>query len=238
MEGSPLGIRDAVQQRMSVRAFLRQPVPETVIRSILEDARQSPSGGNVQPWRIDVLAGDELGKLKAVMAERVVSGLPEEPQYQVYPPCLWEPHRTYRYEVGEEMYALLGIAREDKVARLQHLNSNFQFFGAPVGLFFSTHRSFGTAQWADLGIMMQTIMLLAVEKGLGSCAQESWSFWPETLGRFLDLADDQILFAGMAIGYPDPSASVNQLRSRRADLEAFATFRGFAEEIQSAVSAK
>ncbi len=129
------------------------------------------------------------------------------------------------------MYALLNIGREDKRARYQHLNSNFQLFGAPVGLFCSTHRSFGCAQWADLGIMMQTIMLLAVERGLGSCAQESWSFWPHTLGRFLNLSADEILFAGMAIGYPDPSANVNRLRSQRADLDTFVTFQGFKEDV-------
>lgn len=229
MERTSLGVREAVHRRMSIRSFLPEQVPEEVIRSILEDARRAPSGGNLQPWRVDVLAGETLGELKAIMEDRVNSGEREDPHYPVYPDNLWEPHRTYRYEVGEDMYALLGISREDRAARVRQMNANFQFFGAPVGLFFSTHRRFGSAQWADLGILMQTIMLLAVEQGLGTCPQEAWSFWPVTVGQFLGLAEDQILFAGMAIGHPDPAASVNQLRSRRAELEAFTSFRGFPE---------
>jgi nitroreductase len=226
-------VSDAVRRRRSVRAFLSDPVAEGTIRGILDDARWSPSGGNVQPWRIDVVAGDALDALRAIMVERAASGAIETPHYDVYPANLWEPHRSYRYELGEAMYGLLGLNRDDKAGRQRQLNANFRFFGAPVGLFFSTQRRFGSPQWADLGIMMQTIMLLAVERGLGSCAQEAWSFWPETVGAFLGLAEEDILFAGMAIGYPDPSAAVNQLRTGRAELDAFVTFHGFPASVGS-----
>lgn len=223
---STSSVTDAVDQRRSIRAYLPTPVAEQTIRTIVRTALRAPSGGNVQPWRIDVVTGRPMDDLKTLMAARIATGEIEEPRFPVYPPDLWEPHRGYRYRVGEEMYALLDIGRDDREARARQFAANFTFFGAPVGLFFSIDRRFGSAQWADLGMMMQTVMLLAVEQGLGTCAQESWSMWPRTLRRFLDLADEQILFAGMAIGYPDTEAPVNQLRTERMPVDAV-VFRGF-----------
>ena len=221
-----VSVSDAVRRRMSVRAFLPKPVPREIIQEILELARRAPSGGNVQPWRVHVLAGAPLEALRALVAGHVAAGTRESAQYDVYPPNLWEPHRSYRYQLGEELYALLGIAREDKAGRLRQFDKNYQLFGAPVALFFSLDRRFGPPQWSDMGMLMQTIMLLAVERGLATCAQESWSSWPETLAAFLALDPGEILFSGMALGYADEAAPVNHLRSSRAPLESFCTWRG------------
>ena len=220
-------VTDAVLHRMSVRSFKMAPVARKVIVEILEIARRAPSGGNLQPWQVDVLAGEELEKFKQMINERTAAGIKETPQYDVYPANLWDPYRGYRYRVGEDMYALIGIAREDKAGRLAQFEANFRFFGAPVALFFSLDRRFGAPQWADVGMFMQTVMLLAVERGLGTCAQEFWSFWPDSVAEYLSLSEDRVLFSGMALGYPDNDAPINQLRTARASVESFATLHGF-----------
>lgn len=227
MSHNQLTVTEAVNTRMSVRAFLPRPVPKALVLDILETARRTPSGGNVQPWRVDVLGGEALDKFKQIVHQRMMSGVKEPTQYDIYPDSLWEPHRSYRYKVGEDMYGEVGIAREDKAGRLKQLAANYRFFDAPVGLFFSMSRRMGVGQWSDLGMLMQTIMLLAVERGLASCAQECWSYWPETVAEFLGLEDDIILFSGMALGYADFDAPINRLRTDRADLESFVTLRGF-----------
>ncbi len=219
-------VSEAVRRRMSVRAFLPKPVPRDTVMEILDLARRAPSGGNVQPWHVHVVAGAPLEELRALVAGHIAAGQRERAQYDVYPPNLWEPHRSYRFQLGEELYRLLGIAREDKAGRLRQYDENYRFFGAPVALFFSLDRRFGPPQWSDMGMLMQTIMLLAVERGLATCAQESWSSWPDTLAGFLDLAPGEILFSGMALGYADDAAPVNRLRSARAELKSFCTLHG------------
>jgi nitroreductase len=210
---------------MSVRAYRPDPVPADVVREILERAHQAPSGGNLQPWRVYALAGDALAAFKAMIA-----GSPmEEPEYDVYPPNLWDPFRTRRYQCGEDLYASIGIGREDRSARLRQLANNATFFGAPVGLFFCLERGLGPPQWSDVGMYMQTVMLLAEERGLATCAQEFWARYPKAVARFLDLPDTLRLFSGMALGYADPSAPINGWRTRRDPFEVWCEMRGFAE---------
>ena len=216
-------VSEAVRRRMSVRAFRPDPVPASTVRDILELARGAPSGGNLQPWRVDALAGETLAALKAEVA-RAPS---ETPEYDVYPANLWEPFRTRRFQCGEDLYAAIGIPREDRPGRFRQLARNLDFFGAPVGLFFSIDRGLGPPQWADVGMYMQTVMLLAVERGLDTCAQEFWARWPRTLARMLELPDDHMVFSGMALGWRDETHPINGWRTRRDPFEAWARMRGF-----------
>ena len=140
---------------------------------------------------------------------------------------LWEPYRSRRFKCGEDLYATINVTREDKFARLLQFARNYQFFGAPVGLFFFIDRQMGPPQWSDLGMYMQSVMLLAREHGLDTCAQEAWSVWYRTVGEFLQAPPQLMLFSGMALGYRDESAPINTLRTDRAPLEEFATLRGF-----------
>jgi nitroreductase len=125
------------------------------------------------------------------------------------------------------MYSALGIPREDKASRMAAIARNFEFFGAPVGMFFCLDRRMGPPQWSDVGMYMQSVMLLAREHGLHTCAQEAWSVWHRTVGEFLRLPPELLLFAGMALGYRDESAPINRLRTDRAPLGEFAELRGF-----------
>ena len=220
-----MNVTDAIKSRISARAFLDKPVEEALIREILDIARWAPSGGNLQPWRVHVVTGDGRDRLVAAVKQAIAEApLGDESELAVYPPKLPEPWRTRRYEVGEAMYEKLGIPREDKPARLQHLLRNYEFFGAPVGLFFSLDRKFDKGQWAHLGMFMQSIALAAAEKGLASCMQEAWTARAKTVSAFLGLPENEQLYCGMALGYADPGAAVNSLRSARVSVDEFATY--------------
>ncbi|MGZ6040430.1 MAG: nitroreductase [Phenylobacterium sp.] len=219
-----MDVSDAIAARVSIRAFRPDPVPEATVADILIRAAQAPSGGNLQPWRVYAIAGAPLAEFKALVAANPFG---EESEYDVYPPNLWEPFRTRRFQNGEDLYASIGIPREDKPARLRQLAKNGEFFGAPVGLFFCLDRKLGPPQWADLGMYMQNVMLLAVERGLDTCPQEYWARYPKTVAAFVGLPDDHMLFSGMALGRRDDSHPINTLRASRDGIEIWGEFRGF-----------
>ncbi len=221
-------VGEALAQRISVRAFKPDPVPEAAVRALLDVARFAPSGGNLQPWSVIAVAGAaRAGVIAAARQALAANRAGEDGERPVYPQKLWEPYRSRRYKIGEDMYALLGIAREDKPARLAHVARNFEFFGAPVGLFFVIDRRLGHSQWAHLGMMMQSVALAAVEAGLASCMQEAWAQVRDTLHAHFALPPERMVYCGMALGYADDSAPVNRLRSEREPVDAFATFLGF-----------
>lgn len=225
---TPLTVTQALTRRFSCRAFTDAPVDGAVVREILETAHRAPSGGNLQPWRVYALAGEPLAAFKAIMRERLAENpRGEGAEYDVYPKDLADPYRTRRFTVGEDLYGALGVARENKLGRLAQFARNFEFFGAPVGLFFCLHRGMGPPQWADLGMYMQSVMLLAAERGLDTCAQEAWSMFPRTVAEHLQLPPDYMLFSGMALGCADLTDPVNRWRARREPFEAFAEMRGF-----------
>lgn len=219
-----LSVSEAVSRRFSARAFLPAPVPSHIIREILELAAWSPSGGNLQPWQVYALAGPALAEFKATIAAQAE---PEQPGYAIYPENLWEPFRTRRFQCGEDLYASIQIERAQKERRLEQLRKNAEFFGAPVGLFFCLDRKLGAPQWADVGMFMQTVMLLATERGLHTCAQEYWAHHSKAVAKFLELPETSMVFAGMAVGFADLNHAINNFRTRREPLENFAHFQGF-----------
>ncbi len=220
-------VSEAINSRITTRAFLDKPVPGEVLRHILETAKRAPSGGNLQPWHVWVLAGEPMVRFKALIKEKMaVSPRGEGTEYQIYPPELSEPYKARRFKCGEDMYATLGIPREDKFGRLLNFARNFEFFGAPAAFFFAIDRQMQEGQWADLGMFMQSIMLLAREHGLHTCPQEAWAIWHKTLGEFLPIPPDLMLFCGMGIGAMDEAHPINRLRTERAALSEFATFVG------------
>jgi nitroreductase len=226
-----MDVRDAIATRYSCRAFLSTPVPESTVREILDRAARAPSGGNLQPWLVHVLAGERLEALKAQLLPRFAKELPrgEGAEYQVYPPDLKEPYYTRRSRVGEQLYASIGIPREDKPARYRQFGRNYLFYDAPVGLFVSMDRIMGAPQWSDVGGFIQNIMLLARAYGLHTCAQEAWTSWHKTVSVFINLPPEHILFCGIALGYADENAPINQWRAEREPVAVFARFEGFNE---------
>lgn len=219
-------VTEALQARISTRAFLDRPLTEATLREILDAARWSPSGGNLQPWTVIAVSGAAQEAVKALVRHYQGPGLfpDEEGAYPVYPANLWDPYRSRRYKVGEDLYALLGIGRDNKPGRLRQLAKNFDFFGAPVGLFFVIDSRLGHGQWAHLGMFMQSVALAAIERGVASCFQELWGTMRTTLKAHFQLPEHDLVYCGMALGYADERAVVNTLRTEREPVDGFARF--------------
>ena len=216
-----MNVSDAVKLRKSTRRFLNKPVKSSDIKTLLKKSSRSPSGGNLQPWKIYVI--NKKSMIDFLNFQKKWDQ-PEIPAYDIYPPKLKEPYRTSRFELGEQMYQILGIPREDKDARFAQVMKNFEFFGAPCAFFCFVDRQMGPPQWSDLGMFLQTFMLLAKEAGLDTCAQEAWSIKNDSVSSFVNADKDELLFCGMSIGYKDNDAPINSLKSERRPIDAWAKF--------------
>lgn len=223
-----MDVTQAVKQRISTRAFTDQQISESEVREWLEAAQRAPSGGNLQPWRVIAITGDA----KQAVIDLAQAKLAENPRGEptdrpIYPADLWEPHEARRRRVGEMMYEKLGIPREDRPARLQWFARNYRFFDAPLGVFFVIDKRMGHGQWAHTGMYMQTLALLAEERGWGTCMQECWGTLRQTLHDHFKLGETEMLYCGMSVGWPDKDHPVNKLYSERAPLSEVAELKGF-----------
>lgn len=221
-------VSDAVQTRRSIRAFTDRAVDRATIARILDRAQRSPSGGNTQPWHGIVLTGEPLERL----FDRVASEFPRgkaahAPEYHIYPPDLDGAYEQRRFGVGEDLYGALGIAREEKGKRLMWFAQNFRAFGAPVLMLVHTPRYMGPPQWSDIGMWLMTVMLLCREEGLDTCPQEAWAVYSPQIREVVAIPDDHTLFCGLAIGYRDPQAPVNNFPVQRAPLEEAVRWEGW-----------
>jgi len=215
-----MDVSAAVAQRKSIRAFLDTPVSDDLIRELLDKAARAPSGGNVQPWRIYVIGQDTMADFKAFLGERQI----EAPAYDIYPPKLWDPYRTNRFALGEQMYEKLGIARDDKGGRLARMAENYNFFDAPAAIFCFIDERMGPPQWSDLGMFLQTFMLLVEEAGLNTCPQEAWAMWGNAVAEYVKAPEEETIFCAVALGEADPNAAVNEMESPRMPLDDWASF--------------
>lgn len=222
--GASRSVSDAIDTRVSVRAFLDTPVPEALLREIVEKASRAASGGNLQPWRLYVLSGAARDRLVDAVAEKRKTKPLDGLEYDIYPRELTKPYTTRRGAVAAGMYELVGIARDDAAAREAQMAKNFEFFGAPVGMILCIDKQMGPPQFCDLGLFLGNLMLLAREAGLHSCPQEAWSVWGQTIREVVGVPDHELVFCGLSLGYPDPDAPINALRTDRAALEDYAVF--------------
>jgi nitroreductase len=223
-----MNLAEAVASRRSIRAFLDKPVERSVIERVLAQAQRAPSGGNTQPWHGVVLTGAPMEAL----FDRVALDLPRgreafAPEYHVYPPELDGVYEQRRQGVGEDMYGALAIPREDRMQRIAWFARNFRAFGAPVLMLVHTPRYMGPPQWSDIGMWLQTVMLLLREEGLDSCPQEAWAVYSPQIREMVAIPEDHIFFCGMAIGYRDPDVAVNNFPVARAPIEEAVRWEGW-----------
>jgi len=212
-----LDVYDAVKSRRAVRGFTDRPVPKEVLERVLSAAAWAPSGSNLQPWHAYVLTGAPLAELKHRAGQRLAAGDPwDEPEYEMYPPALKSPYQERRSAFGRQRYGELGISRGDVEARQRAAAENWNCFGAPAALFCYLDRDMGHPQWSDVGMYLQTVMLLLRAEGLHSCTQMAWAKFHRTVAEIVSPPDELILFCGMSIGFEDVSAS--QPRTGRAPL--------------------
>ncbi|WP_405827921.1 nitroreductase [Streptomyces sp. NBC_01176] len=218
-----MDVYEAVASRQAMRAFTDRHVPDEVLERVLLAAAWAPSASNLQPWHLYVLTGEPLATLKNRAGERVASGDPwDEPEYEQYPPVLESPYRERRSAFGEQRYGALGIPREDLEARQRAAAANWDCFGAPVALFCYIDRDMGRPQWSDVGMYLQTVMLLLRAEGLHSCAQMAWAKYRKTVAEVLSPPDELILFCGMSVGFEDITA--RSPRTGRAPLSETVTY--------------
>lgn len=216
-----MNVSEAVLKRKSIRSYSDRKVSNELIKKLLIKSSRAASGGNLQPWKIFVLNNKSMQDFLLFQDKW---DNPEQPAYDIYPKQLKEPYRTSRFELGEQMYEILGIPRDDKEGRIKQVIKNFQFFGAPSAFFCFIDRQMGPPQWSDLGMFLQTFMLLAKEEGLDTCAQEAWSMKNDSVSSFVHADSNDILFCGMCIGYQDENAPINSLKSERRPIESWAKF--------------
>lgn len=218
-----MDVYEAVRSRRAVRGFTDEPVPQAVLERVLAAAAWAPSGSNLQPWHIYVVTGAPLAQMKKLATERVAAGDPwDEREYVMYPPVLKSPYHERRATFGRERYSALGIEREDWEARQRAAIANWDCFGAPAALFCYIDRDLGRPQWSDLGMYLQTVMLLLRAEGLHSCPQMAWSQVRSTVAQVLSPPDELMLFCGMSIGHED--TSVGYIPTGRSALAETVTF--------------
>ncbi|MFD8818097.1 nitroreductase [Streptomyces sp. NPDC059627] len=220
-----MDVYDAVTSRRAVRGFTDRQVPKEVLERVLSAAAWAPSGSNLQPWHVYAVTGRPLAEIKKRAGERLAAGDPwDEPEYEQYPTALKSPYRERRSAFGEQRYGSLGIPREDIEARQRAAAANWDCFGAPAALFCYIDRDLGRPQWSDLGMYLQTVMLLLRAEGLHSCPQMAWAKFHRTVAEVLSPPEELLLFCGMSMGFED--VTVSHPRTGRAPLDVTVTFLG------------
>lgn len=210
-----------IRTRRATRAFLSKPVRSEEIDALLALASWAPSGSNMQPWRVHVVAGSARDSFCAAVCRAFDADAFEAKEYDYYPPVFFDPYLSRRRENGWSLYGLLGIQRDEKVRMRAQMRRNFTFFDAPVGLIFTIDRRLAQGSWLDFGMFLQNLMLAATARGLATCPQAAWIDFHGVIAGQLGFAEDEQLVCGMALGYADPQAIENELHPERVPLAEF-----------------
>lgn len=219
-------VSDALTARKSVRAFLDQPVARAVIERILDKARWAPSGTNTQPWEVVVTMGEAKREICRAMEEAYLAGQPAKMDYAYYPSSWTEPFQGRRVSCGRALYKAIGIEKGDAKGRRTQWARNYRAFDAPVALFFFLDRHLETGSFLDYGLFIQSIMLMAAEEGLATCSQASLADYPDLARSRLKVDQHKLLICGMALGYEDSQAPINNYRTTREEVAKFTRFVG------------
>ncbi|MDY6844328.1 MAG: nitroreductase [Thermodesulfobacteriota bacterium] len=222
-----MDIIDAIEKRMSIRGFKKDPVPKEVLKRILEVSVRAPSANNTQPWEFVVLTGKVLDDLKKANVDQfnkgaeIKTGIPT-------PPTRWvDPYRKRQVELGVELFRLLGIGREDKEARAEWAKRGMRFFDAPAAILICVDESdLDIVYLFDIGVVAQTITLVAVDHGLGTCIQRQVTHYPDEMRRVTGIPESKRILIGIAIGYPDWDYPGNTLKSTREPVDHITTWLG------------
>jgi nitroreductase len=221
-----MDLRECVESRRSVRAFKSQPVPKEVLAKILDEARRSPSCANTQPWEFTVFGGQKMEEIRRACKERFLSKAEPNPDIP-YPFMEWpEPYRSRRMSLSRGLHELLKIDSNDPEQMQEHGAQGFSFFGAPHGIVICIDNCLPTWSILDVGIMLQTILLLAHDNGLGCCAQLQMVAHPDILRKWLDIPMSKKIVIGISLGYPDEQDVINKHVSERLPLDQMVTWHG------------
>ncbi|MGV0819097.1 nitroreductase [Martelella sp. AMO21009] len=218
-----MDLDEAILKRRSVRGYLPDPVPDTVIREVLTLAQAAPSNCNIQPWISHVVSGQALRDLGAKMVAASEEGIPPDPDFTA-DRKFQGIYRDRQVDAAVQLYGAMGIARNDRQRRDWAYRRNLEFFGAPHAVFVFMPGVFGEREAVDLGIYTQTLLLALTSRGLASCAQGALSLYPTIIRRHLDVPSDQHLLLGISFGYEDERIDANRARVGRASIDTTVRF--------------
>jgi nitroreductase len=219
-----MNIIEALSQRKSVRAFQDKPVSREKIVRILEAARHAPSGTNAQPWQVAVVTGKKKDELTLAMESAFRKDGISLMDYTYYPLEWKEPYKKRRVSCGAQLYSALNIERRDRAGRIEQWIANYRGFDAPAILFFFLDSVMKKGSFLDYGMFIQSVMLAALEEDLATCPQAALGQYPALIKDALGYSRETILICGMAIGYEDKDAPVNNYRTPREEVETFTKF--------------
>jgi nitroreductase len=221
-------IVEAIRTRKSVRAFKPVPIKKEIVKGILQIATRAPSGTNTQPWEFFVLAGEVLEKVKQVNVEHLKSGTPPNPEISF---AISNPDTVYqkrRVEITKQLFQLMEIPRGDTEKRMQWLERGFRFFDAPVAIIISVDRLLSEeGPLMDIGAVMQTICLTALNYGLGTCIEYQGVMYPEVLRKYAGIPESKRILAAIAVGFPDWDFPANKFESTRELVDNITSWCGF-----------
>ena len=210
----------AIRGRRSIRKFRPDPIPTAVLKDLLETASWAPSWGNTQPWELYVITGEPLEAFRKANAASVANG--ETLRNDVPMPEKWPEEMKIRYmDIGRSVVTSLGLKREDKEGRRRHQLNMAALFGAPCLIIAAVPKDV-LVEYAmlDVGLLLQTLALAACDRGLGTCIMASSVHYANLLRKHGGISEDRRIIMGVAIGYPDRDAPINQFERQRAGLEA------------------
>ena len=220
-------VDEAICSRRSIRAFLPTSVPHADLVALLEVAARAPSGTNTQPWKVYVCTGARKERLSQAIIDVYLDPVRAKEhveQYHYYPVQWSSPYIDRRRKVGWDLYALLGLGRENKAGMQAQHARNYGFFDAPVGLIFTIDRTMEKGSWLDYGMFLQNVMIAARGRGLDTCPQAAFTQFHKIIGEVLDIPDNEQVVCGMALGYADMSKIENTLVTEREPVTGFVKF--------------
>ena len=215
----------AARTRRSIRAYKPDAVPAEIVREIVALGRHAPSGSNIQPWRVHVMTGATLKRVGAAIQRAFLDDEPgHKRDYDYYTDPIYEPYLARRRQCGWGLYGLLGIGRGDREKSKAYRATNYNFFGAPVGLIFTIDRKLEKGSWLDYGMFLQTLMLAARARGLHTCPEAAIASYPDVVRRELGITGDWVVICGMALGYAHAAALINTYQPPRIGVDEYAVF--------------
>ena len=219
---------EVIQGRRSIRGYQDKPVSKQLIEEILALAMRAPSSMNTQPWNFYVLTGEPLDRIRAGNTERNLEGVPHSREFRIGQPFVGQ-HRDRQVGVAKQLFAAMGIAREDKDARLDWVLRGFRQFDAPVCVIITYDRVLADSDDTafDCGAVTTALVNAAWSRGLGAVINSQGIMQSPVVREHAGIAEDQVIMKAVAIGWPDDTFPANAVVSERKSVDEAATFLGF-----------
>ena len=222
--GTTKSFEETVRTRRSYRGFLRTPVPDAILKDVLEDAQRAPSNCNTQPWNVHIVSAPLLDEMsKAILAKNDAGDY--SPDFTFDMAEFHGPYGERKDAQGRAYYEAMEVMREDKAGRHRAAALNYSFFDAPHAAFLFMP-SFGdnVRVAGDIGMYGQTFLLSLAARGLGGIPQTSLGFFAGTIREFLGIKEELKLLFAISFGYPDEAAPGNRMRMGRVPVADSVTF--------------